>query len=358
MKKTVATAVVAGTLFISPLTGEAAAGDRILFKGTVHEDVKALQTELTELTSFNLASDGIFGPLTKKAVTGFQQRNSLQVDGIAGPETAAALEAKRAGASLASRTASDPAWDGTHILAEDSRGAAVESLQSYLNEEGFNTGGIDGIFGPLTDAAVRDFQSQAGIQVDGLAGPETFGALTEDVSEAENTGSGSDSTGQTGSGESSGASDKETSASGEEGTDSGGPSGESSSSPGSSAGSESAGADALISDAKNLLGSSYVWGGTTPDGFDSSGFITYVFRQNGIKLSRTHREYWHEGESVSSPRRGDVVFFETYREGPSHAGIYLGNNEFIHNSSSQGVIITSMDNPYWSPKYIGAKRYF
>jgi cell wall-associated NlpC family hydrolase len=116
--------------------------------------------------------------------------------------------------------------------------------------------------------------------------------------------------------------------------------------------------DSLISDAKGLLGSPYVWGGTTPEGFDSSGFIHYVFKQNGITISRTHREYWNEGESVSVPEPGDVVFFETYQPGPSHAGIYIGNNEFIHNSSSKGVIITSMDNPYWKPRYIGAKRYF
>ncbi|MCR6105125.1 C40 family peptidase [Salipaludibacillus agaradhaerens] len=117
-------------------------------------------------------------------------------------------------------------------------------------------------------------------------------------------------------------------------------------------------ADSLINDAKGLIGSPYVWGGTTPEGFDSSGFIHYVFKQNGITLSRTHREYWEEGESVSVPEPGDVVFFETYQPGPSHAGIYIGNNEFIHNSSSKGVIITSMDNPYWKPRYIGAKRYF
>lgn len=115
--------------------------------------------------------------------------------------------------------------------------------------------------------------------------------------------------------------------------------------------------ESLINNAKSFIGTPYVWGGTTPKGFDSSGFIIYVFKQNGLTLPRTHSEYWHLGTPVNNRQKGDVVFFETYKQGPSHAGIYLGDGKFIHNSSTQGVIITRMDNSYWSPRYIGTKRF-
>lgn len=116
--------------------------------------------------------------------------------------------------------------------------------------------------------------------------------------------------------------------------------------------------DKMIATARQYMGTPYVWGGTSPSGFDCSGFLHYVFLQNGVTIPRTVETIYQKGKLVSSPSRGDLVFFETYKKGPSHAGIYLGNGQFIHASSSKGVTISSMDNPYWSPRYLGAKSYY
>ncbi|MEK6454422.1 C40 family peptidase [Caldifermentibacillus hisashii] len=117
-------------------------------------------------------------------------------------------------------------------------------------------------------------------------------------------------------------------------------------------------ADLIIAEGKKYIGTPYVWGGSTPQGFDCSGFLSYVFARNGKSLPRTVETIWNAGQPVSTLQKGDLVFFETYKTGPSHAGIYLGNRQFLHAGSSTGVTISSLDNSYWSPRYLGAKRYF
>lgn len=111
--------------------------------------------------------------------------------------------------------------------------------------------------------------------------------------------------------------------------------------------------DVLINSAKKHLGTPYKWGGTTPAGFDCSGFVMYVFGQHDISVPRTTTDIWNKGERVSKPSVGDLVVFTTYKPGPSHVGIYMGDNKFIH-SGDRGVEITSMDNVYWNPRYMGA----
>ncbi|RHW38070.1 peptidoglycan endopeptidase [Neobacillus notoginsengisoli] len=110
----------------------------------------------------------------------------------------------------------------------------------------------------------------------------------------------------------------------------------------------------IINEAKKHLGAPYVWGGNTPAGFDCSGYIKYVFGKAGISLPRTAATIWTATKPVSTIKLGDLVFFETYTTGPSHVGIYLGNNKFI-NAASNGVVISDMSNSYWKQRYLGAR---
>jgi peptidoglycan endopeptidase LytE len=118
--------------------------------------------------------------------------------------------------------------------------------------------------------------------------------------------------------------------------------------------------DDLLTLSRRYLGVRYRWGGTTPDGFDCSGFMYYVFGRLGVTLPRTTFAMFDGGAPV--PREdlhsGDIVFFETVSPGPSHAGIYLGDGRFIHASSgARRVLITSMDDGYYAPRYLGARRF-
>ena len=116
----------------------------------------------------------------------------------------------------------------------------------------------------------------------------------------------------------------------------------------------------VINTAKSYLGVPYRMGGTTPSGFDCSGFTSYVFRNIGINLPRTSSDQYQAGTKVSKAdlKPGDLVFFEkTYNKaGITHVGIYSGNNEFISATSSKGIKVDSLNSTYWGPKYYGATR--
>lgn len=111
--------------------------------------------------------------------------------------------------------------------------------------------------------------------------------------------------------------------------------------------------------AYSFLGARYVFGGNRRNALDCSSFTQQVFRQLNVKLPRTAREQFFVGSEVvrGDLRKGDLVFFQTYANFPSHVGIYLGNRKMIHASShDRRVIISSMDTPYYLSRYLGARR--
>ena len=123
-------------------------------------------------------------------------------------------------------------------------------------------------------------------------------------------------------------------------------------------------ADSILERGMSLIGTRYRFGGTSEAGFDCSGFIGYLFREEaGMDLPRSTREMINVDAPLvarSALKPGDLLFFATNgrRGRVSHAGIYLGDNQFIHSSSrkSGGVRVDSLGDSYWSKTFIEAKR--
>ena len=197
--------------------------------------------------------------------------------------------------------------DGTLKLG--SRGPDVIELQTKLNYVGFNVGIADGIFGSMTQQSVINFQRTYSLVDDGIVGANTVKTLNE-VYLLKQTPTPTK-------------------------------------------------VDSIIATAKQYLGVKYQWGGTTPQtGFDCSGYVSYVFAQNGISLPRVSRDQYKVGTSVAFAdlQRGDLVFFSFSGDGiVSYVGIYLGEGQFINASSSKGVTVYVIG-PYWKSIYVGARR--
>jgi cell wall-associated NlpC family hydrolase len=115
----------------------------------------------------------------------------------------------------------------------------------------------------------------------------------------------------------------------------------------------------VIQTARSLVGTPYRYGGTTPQGFDCSGFIGYVYKKAArLSLPRTTEELARTGRPISPSelRPSDLVYFEIERKS-LHAGIYIGNGKFIHAPSSKGKVnIQRLDLDYRKSRYLGARR--
>ena len=114
--------------------------------------------------------------------------------------------------------------------------------------------------------------------------------------------------------------------------------------------------------ALSLLGTPYKYGGNLPEtGMDCSGFVSHVYGQiAGIQLPRSSQEISRHGKALEPVelQPGDLVFFNTLNRAFSHVGVYVGENRFIHASSSQTgtVMVSDMNQPYWSKRFDGARR--
>ncbi|ALA53201.1 peptidoglycan-binding protein [Shouchella clausii] len=327
---------VAGPQTLSSLTGAAVSAPNnngnktadtqpssktsLLRVGSRGGSVTALQEDLRKLGFFNQSPTGYYGTVTRDAVRAFQRANNLQADGIAGPATQAALKNGGNRASENDTPSKSKPASSTGSLRLGDRNSQVTDLQNQLRSLGYFNQNATGYYGEVTRSAVREFQKNNGLSADGIAGPQTFAKLSNSPAPVNKNQTVNNNqpaqTNQNASGLVSG----------------------------------------LISSAQSAIGVPYAWGGTSMSGFDCSGFIQYIFRQNGVSVPRTASEQWNKGTSVSSPSVGDVVFFETYKAGPSHNGIYIGDNKFIHAGSSRGVEVADMNNSYWKPRYLGAKR--
>ena len=189
------------------------------------------------------------------------------------------------------------------------RGDEVLAVQEKLSQMGYVVGSMDGVYGDVTAEAVKMMQKEKNLPVDGKITPELFKTLVgRDLPV--------------------------------------------------SRGAPIATVRRLLQSSFQHIGVPYWFGGTTPRGFDCSGFTRYVFANIGVNLPRMADGQFAVGRPVSVERLqpGDLVFFETYEPGPSHVGIYTGNSQFISATSRRGVVVADLFGHYWGERYIGARR--
>jgi cell wall-associated NlpC family hydrolase len=112
--------------------------------------------------------------------------------------------------------------------------------------------------------------------------------------------------------------------------------------------------------AEHYVGSRYVWGGSSPAGFDCTGFVLWIYGQFGRTLPHNEAGQLASGPPVDADdlQPGDVLAFaNTYRHGLSHVGIYLGGGRFVHAADeAHGIQVNDLWDGYWGPRFVGASR--
>jgi len=280
--------------------------------GTTGEEVLKLQKRLFELGYLTTQPDGKFGKDTENAIRRFQQTHGFIDDGYAGPQTRAMLFSDKA--------------EKDALMVGDS-GDSVKNVQKRLIELKYLSGKADGYFGSNTEAAVKAFQKNNKLTVDGKVGPRTMSVLLSDSAKKAPPKSG----GGSGSGGSSGGKKDQTP--------------------------QESKVDALIRVAKSKLGCKYVRGAKGPNTFDCSGFVYWCLNQIGVKQGYMTSAGWAATkkypvvEKISDLKAGDIISFN------GHVGIALGGGQMIDSApSGNGVRITSLSHSYWQKNFIRGYR--
>ena len=247
------------------------------------------------------------------------------------------------------------------ILAENSHGHDVFKLQKELKRTGYLADEPDGIFGSRTKSAVLAFQRAQSLKETGVVDRETWSRLQKhparDVSPAPLPPAAKPAQGDSIAVPAVKPADNTaTEAPGKKNVPALEPRVQKA--PETPPFLQRAKVAAVIATAKKYIGTPYQFGGTTPKAFDCSGYLQYVFQENGMTLPRTADEQFKLGKSAKTAEleEGDLVFFETYEKGASHCGIYLGGGKFIHASTSKGVRIDELSGDYWNTHYYGGKH--
>jgi|GEM_PF-6907746 peptidoglycan hydrolase-like protein with peptidoglycan-binding domain len=170
-----------------------------LAHGMNHPEVANLQSQLADLGYFQDHYTGYFGDRTEAAVREFQEASGLVVDGIVGDQTRTALQSRSGQVGISSPENSGFEGFGSGFESEFGSGfesnleahpvaietSEVREIQTRLQNLGYNPGPIDGVLGPQTEAAIRDFQAARGLIVDGIVGPQTQSALEQSVTQSQ-----------------------------------------------------------------------------------------------------------------------------------------------------------------------------
>ena len=311
---------------VTILPGEQPSSYPMIKYGAEGDAVERLQTRLKELGYFDGTVGGNFGTITRAAVMAFQAAANLTADGIVGGDTWAALYASNAPAAPSS------------TLKPGDKNDSVKAMQTRLIQLGYLTGSADGDFGDNTRAAVRAFQTAAKLTADGIAGPQTLSALYASSAPAAGATTAPSNPGATTAPSNPSGGVKDT---------------------------DYETGEKIVALAKQYLGCKYVYARENPPYFDCSGLTQYVYKQFGYNLKRTaylqgYDDTWPKIKSISDLQVGDLIYFntnETDADLSDHAGIYIGDGNFIHASSSAGkVVISSLNSGYYREHFSWGRR--